>query len=352
MSKPPRNDRRFAAILILTMCTLLLPGTAQQRAPKFTPPQTDTSFIDERGTAHVTRVVPVPDTIGPEAQKFVAKPMPDAEIPYDLAKDRAQADGWQVNGGEMMRKVYPVNIAAETIAGVPLRIVTPLKIPSDKQNRVLINIHGGGFNADWGSEIESIPIANLTQTKVVAVLYSLAPEHPFPAAVNEIVSVYKVLLKTYKPQNIGLYGTSAGAILTGEVAARLRQLIIALASPPGHDAGPDLPPGPASGFPPPRRSRLVRVGAVGGNLTGHLAPDREHLQVGGRLIDRHDPAEQVQVGERALPPGPPDRLRHLIRGGVAGQHGLMDLREAQVVVGQQFVDPFMDAAGDRAVGRQ
>ena len=79
----------------------------------------------------------------------------------------------------------------QTIAGVPTRIVTPLTIPADKQNRVLINVHGGGFTADWGSLIETIPIANLTQTKVVAVLYSLAPEHPFPAAVNETVAVYK-----------------------------------------------------------------------------------------------------------------------------------------------------------------
>jgi acetyl esterase/lipase len=89
---------------------------------------------------------------------------------------------------------------------------------------VLINLHGGGFNADWGSEIESIPVANLTQTKVIAVLYSLAPEHPFPAALNEAVAVYKELLNTYKPENIGIYGTSAGAILTAEVASKLRQL--------------------------------------------------------------------------------------------------------------------------------
>jgi acetyl esterase/lipase len=72
--------------------------------------------------------------------------------------------------------------------------------------------------------IETTPIANLTQTKVVAVLYRLAPDHPFPAAVDDTVAVYKEMLKTYKPQNIGLYGTSAGAILTAEVAARLRQL--------------------------------------------------------------------------------------------------------------------------------
>jgi len=105
-----------------------------------------------------------------------------------------------------------------------VRIVTPLTIPPDKQNRVLINLHGGGFNADWGSTIETIPVANLTQTKVVAVLYSLAPEHPFPSALNEAVAVYQELRKTYKPEHIGIYGTSAGAILTAEVAAKLRQL--------------------------------------------------------------------------------------------------------------------------------
>jgi hypothetical protein len=74
--------------------------------------------------------------------------------------------------------------------------------------------------------------------------------------------------------------------------------------------------------------------------------------VRGSLVDRHNPAEQVEVFEQALPPGPLDRLRHLIRGGVAGYHSLVDFRQAQVVVGQQFVDPVVGATGDRAVGRQ
>lgn len=225
------NSRKPVAPVAFLCCMLLsvFPGAVAQDSPcKCTPPQIDYSFIDQHGTAHVTRVVPVPDTLSTEAQKAVAVAISDTVEPEDLAKRRAQASAWQVNGGEQMRKTYPVNIAEDKIAGVPVRIVTPLTVPPDKQNRVLINLHGGGFNADWGSEIESIPVANLTQTRVVAVLYSLAPEHPFPTAVNESVAVYRELLKTYKPESIGIYGTSAGAILTAEVASKLRQMGIPL----------------------------------------------------------------------------------------------------------------------------
>jgi acetyl esterase/lipase len=64
----------------------------------------------------------------------------------------------------------------------------------------------------------------LAKIKVVSVYYRLAPENPFPAAVDDVVTVYKDLLKTYPPRSIGIYGTSAGAILTCEVAVRLKQL--------------------------------------------------------------------------------------------------------------------------------
>lgn len=186
--------------------------------------QSDTSFIDPDGTAHVTRVVPVPTTISPEAQQTLRRQVSDVATPESLAERRSKTDAWQSRAGDQARSLYPVKIASDTIAGVPVRIITPLSIPANKTTRVLINLHGGGFNSDSGSLTESIPVANLTQTKVIAVLYRLAPEHPFPAGVEDAVAVYKELLITYKPQNIGMYGTSAGAILTGEVAVKLRQL--------------------------------------------------------------------------------------------------------------------------------
>src|ERR1035438_2383695 len=169
--------------------------------------QTDSSRIDPDGTAYVTRVVPVPTTISPEAQKVLARVVSEADVPQTLEQRRTGTDKWQAGAGEASKRLYPVNVAADTIAGVPVRVVTPLNIPPEKRDRVLINLHGGGFNSDSGSLTESIPIANLAGIKVVAVLYRLAPEHPFPAGLDDAVAVYKELLKTYKPTSVGIDGT-------------------------------------------------------------------------------------------------------------------------------------------------
>ncbi len=185
-------------------------------------PQTNTSTLDADGTAHITRVIPVPPSLSPEAKAVLRRP--DRGGDQTLAERRAGTDAWQTRAGETSRKMYPVNIKDATIAGVPVRDVTPLDGAPQHPDRVLINVHGGGFNSDSGSLTESIPMANLLHTRVVSVLYRLAPEHPFPAAVDDTIAVYKELLKTYKPSKIALYGTSAGAILTAEVAVRLKQL--------------------------------------------------------------------------------------------------------------------------------
>ncbi|WP_254059534.1 alpha/beta hydrolase [Granulicella sp. L46] len=207
-----------AVVALMPVCVLAQVSSGDQ---KFT----DGSKIQPDGTAYVTRVVPVPKTVSPEAQAMLARVVSDAAGPKaTIEQERAGIDRWQAGAGEVSKQLYPVNVAAATIAGVPVRVVTPLTIAPEKQNRVLINVHGGGFHVDSGSLTESIPIANLTGTKVISVLYRMAPEHPFPAAVDDTIAVYKEMLKTYSPKNIGIYGTSAGAILTGEVTAKIKQL--------------------------------------------------------------------------------------------------------------------------------
>lgn len=206
-----------AALLLSSAVALAQQGTTAAQAPN-----TDTSYIDADGAAHITRVIPVPSDLSPEAKKSLSRQVSDASRPQSLEERRHGTDIWQNHVGDVSAQLYPVHRSESTMAGVPVRIITPVAdmIP----DRVLLNLHGGGFNSDSGSWTETIPIANLTKMKVVAALYRLAPEHPFPAGVDDAVAVYKELLKTYKPEHIAIYGTSAGAIMTGEVAVKLRQL--------------------------------------------------------------------------------------------------------------------------------
>ncbi|HEX6878955.1 MAG TPA: alpha/beta hydrolase [Terriglobales bacterium] len=276
-------------LLISTLC-LAQQGTTAAEAP-----QKDTSYIDADGTAHITRVIPVPPDLSPEAKKSMSRQVSDADVPVTLEQRRSGTDKWQAGAGEVSRRLYPVNIGKDTIAGVPVRIITPLNTPPKNRNRVLINLHGGGFDSDSGSLTESITIANLAQMKVVAVLYRLAPEHPYPAAVDDAVAVYRELLKSYKPKHIGVYGTSAGAILTAEVAVRLKQLRLPLPGALGVFSG-------LGDF--SRDGDSMAMYALNG-LSGHLDPpdpgkhDLSYL----KSVDRRDPVvSPVFADLKGMPP--------------------------------------------------
>lgn len=125
---------------------------------------------------------------------------------------------------ERMKKLYPVKLSTPTIAGVGTDVAEPAGgIAPGNRRRVLINLHGGGFlwGAHSGALVEAIPVAAVGKIKVIGVDYRQGPEHLFPAATDDVVAVYRELLKTYPAANIGIYGCSAGALLTGEVVARL-----------------------------------------------------------------------------------------------------------------------------------
>jgi acetyl esterase/lipase len=67
--------------------------------------------------------------------------------------------------------------------------------------------------------MESIPISALSAIRVVSVDYREGPENKFPAASEDVASVYRALLKTYPAHNIGIYGCSSGGVLTAESVA-------------------------------------------------------------------------------------------------------------------------------------
>jgi acetyl esterase/lipase len=123
---------------------------------------------------------------------------------------------------ERQREMFPVIKEDTEVGGVHAIIYEPANgIAPENRDRVLINLHGGGFGSCWlgCAELESLPVASLGRIKVVSLDYRQGPDNPFPAASEDVASAYRELLKTYRPENIGLYGCSAGGMLAGMAVA-------------------------------------------------------------------------------------------------------------------------------------
>lgn len=125
---------------------------------------------------------------------------------------------------------YPVEVARAVIGGVQVDIVTPADAPVD--GRTLLCLHGGAFM--WGrgpgALLEAVPVAATARMRVVAIEYALAPERVFPAAVEDVLAVYRAIVADRSPASVGIYGCSAGGILTAQATARL---VASGAPPPG-----------------------------------------------------------------------------------------------------------------------
>lgn len=222
-----RVRRLAAAVGVLGVWAVMVPCAAAQEPAARPSPQSAASpaaqppsriVVDDDGTVHIpAQAVPMSAYLTPEGKAYMTQ-----HLKYML--DPAQ--GAQQNGIprymvpylERQRVLYPSEREDTTIAGVHVYVYTPKAGIADRnKSRVLINLHGGGFSGCWPgcAELESIPVAGVGRVKVVAVDYRQGPAHKFPAASEDVATVYKELLKTYRPANIGIFGCSAGGMLTG-----------------------------------------------------------------------------------------------------------------------------------------
>ncbi len=99
-------------------------------------------------------------------------------------------------------------------------------IPSSPSERIVLYFHGGGYSV--GSAVSHRPlcsqIARASQCKVLSVNYRLAPEYPFPHALEDAIASYGWLqTQGYTPQQIVIAGDSAGGGLTMATLLKLRQ---------------------------------------------------------------------------------------------------------------------------------
>lgn len=121
---------------------------------------------------------------------------------------------------EMISSVpLPGDVSAKPgeLGGVP---VVTVEIPALDPTRVILYFHGGAYAL--GSAADSVGLAadvvRRVGARAISVDYRLAPEHPFPAGLDDAVAAYRALLEDVPGERIAFVGESAGG---GVVAATL-----------------------------------------------------------------------------------------------------------------------------------
>jgi epsilon-lactone hydrolase len=159
--------------------------------------------------------------VSDEARATFAASASGPAAPTELGDLRRHYDAFNRGMRAAALSRYSVDIFERKFGEVLIHAVTPKGGATDP--RRLVCLHGGAFM--WGSGagalLEAVPIAAITGMEVLAIDYRLAPEHTFPAAVDDVLAVYTDLLTQFEPGSIGLYGCSAGGVLTAQAIARM-----------------------------------------------------------------------------------------------------------------------------------
>lgn len=200
----------------------LLLGTAVVAEPPANP-------IEADGTVNVPAFQLPPSVYtSPEAKAA----LPRKTVNYASQLDQLAMSGRATQLRESMRRIappmqalaakYKVRLEEGMVGGVRGIWVRPEGARMRRGGPVLVNLPGGGFvmgNASTTGMKESIPLAGRTGFPIFSVNYRQAPEARFPAASEDVTAVYRDLLKTHRPRDIGLFGCSAGGLLTAQAIA-------------------------------------------------------------------------------------------------------------------------------------
>jgi acetyl esterase/lipase len=155
---------------------------------------------------------------------------------------------------ERVQKLVPDDISVEALEEEGVRgewVVSPL----EPEDRVAIFIHGGGWTLGSPAESRELAarISRAAQASVLSLEFGLAPEHPFPAARDEVLAAFRwVIANGSDPREIALVGESTGATIALSAALALRDAggpapgTVVLMSPvldlsAGADPGPEDP---------------------------------------------------------------------------------------------------------------
>lgn len=191
----------------------------------------------ERPVRHLpARDIPIPTSISEIAQAVMAAPIPA----QPAAPPLHDLDGWREmiaahnrSVGEMLAQriaaapPFAGEITVRDLAGVRVYEIVP---EGADDQRLYLDIHGGAFVFGAGEMCRAMGLgaADRFGTRVWAIDYRMPPDHPFPAASDDCLAVYRAALAQYRPEQIAIGGSSAGGNLAAVTVLRARDAGLAM----------------------------------------------------------------------------------------------------------------------------
>jgi acetyl esterase/lipase len=181
------------------------------------------------------RSLPTPTDVSPQIQAMIGRPIaPTYNVtPKTVEEWQTRIDASAKAGAAAVPALAArlhVTVEPATMAGVPVFVVTPETVAPENRNRLLIHIHGGCYVLGGGlaAANEAVLMAGIGHYRVISVDYRMPPTAYFPAALDDVVSVYRAALKTHPAKSMAVFGSSAGGALTLETVLKLKELGVPL----------------------------------------------------------------------------------------------------------------------------
>lgn len=158
--------------------------------------------------------LPIPATISEEARAVIESALPQPilgeltpQVADTIRKER-QRERAEMN--EQLKSALLQSVDELTLDGVPVLLITPRNYDSANDHKAAIYIHGGGYVLGTAFDAMAAWMAAELGLKLYSIDYRLAPEHPYPAGLDDCLAAYRGILDRHDADNLVMFGLSAG----------------------------------------------------------------------------------------------------------------------------------------------
>jgi monoterpene epsilon-lactone hydrolase len=184
------------------------------------------------------RSIPVPATASAILKLSITSiPQPDYNSSQYLPKNNMEWKALQkyIEEAEKLRaiemaKKMNITVEKKLLNGIPVHYLKPAEVPDVFSHAIFFHIHGGGYVCFAGESgiTEGICHAAFLNIPTISVDYRMPPDHPYPAALDDVIAAYKGLIELYPDYKIVIGGGSSGGGLTMAVILKMKELKLRL----------------------------------------------------------------------------------------------------------------------------